>query len=209
MSRPDVGGEAAGDEGALAHAAGELVRVLADPVGGVGEPGLGHEVDGALLGLGAGGDVVVAQRLLDVVADRPHRVEVAHRVLGDEPDVGAAQFGVPLLARVGDVLTVEDDPAAGDMSVAGQQAEDAHRGGGLAGAGFADDSDGLAGPDVEVHAEDGGQRLLVGAEGDVHTAHRQQGSVVHRVRSLGSRASLRVSPSRMNPSTVSASAPAG
>ena len=58
---------------------------------GVGEARLLQHLDGALLDLlAAGGDAVGPDRLLDLEADAPHRVEVRHRVLRDEADLAAA-----------------------------------------------------------------------------------------------------------------------
>ena len=203
--------QATGDECTLALTTGELVRELVDAPVGLGKPSLLHELDGTVVRRGTGGDVVGLQRLLDVVADAPHRVEVAHRVLGDQADLGTADPGELTLGEVGDVAAVEGDGAVGDLTATGQQPHDAHRGGGLARAGLAHHGDRLAGPDVEVDVEDRRQRILPRTEGDVDVAEGEQGRgcVTHRVRSFGSRASLRVSPSRMNPSTVIASAPAG
>ena len=128
-----AGGQADGDEGALAHAAGELVGVLLGPPGGFGQTGLlqqeghllvdvdvsagrkplgvvgvlGEEVGEAVVG--DTGQAVGPQRLLDLESDGPHRVEVGHGVLGHQADRGAAQSGELRGAQVGDVTSLEAD----------------------------------------------------------------------------------------------------
>ena len=55
---------------------------------------------------------VDAQRLLDLAADREDRVERGHRLLEDEPDLGAADLLHLALAERHQVASVETDRAA-------------------------------------------------------------------------------------------------
>jgi hypothetical protein len=78
--------------------------------------------------------------------------------LGFSEDVGAAEAGGPGQYR----------------EVAGQQAEYAHRGGRLAGPGFADDRDGFAGVDAEGHPVDRANDAVGGDELDLQVVDSQQ-----------------------------------
>ena len=74
--QPGSAGEPHGDEGALPHAAGELVRVLRRAGGRVRDAHELQELDGTSPGGLPGGDVVHLERLRDLVADPHQRVEV-------------------------------------------------------------------------------------------------------------------------------------
>ena len=205
-----AGRQADGDEGALAHAAGELVGVLLGPPGGLGQAGLlqqeGHllvNIDapagrgGRLLGaigvpsapgmfgmfshevgeavVGDAGQAVGPQRLLDLEADGPHRVEVGHGVLRHQADGGAAQGGEILGAQVGDVTALEADRAAGDSTGSGQQPDDGMGQGGLSRARLPHDGDRLAGVEGQVRLAHGRDEPGRGAEGDLQVADLQEG----------------------------------
>ena len=199
-----AGGQANGDEGALAHAAGELVGVLLGPPGGLGQTGLlqqeGHllvDVDapagrgGRLLGVtvcsacsamrwarpvvGDAGQAVGPQCLLDLEADGPHGVEVGHGVLGHQADGGAAQGGELLGAQMSDVAALEADRAAGDPTGSGQQPDDGVGQGGLARARLPHDGDRLAGVEGQVRLAHGRDEPGRGAEGDLQVADLQEG----------------------------------
>ena len=176
-----VRGHADGDEGALAHATGEFVRVLIGAACRVGQAGFLEEGGDALAGLGAGHDVVREKGLLDLRAHAEHGVEVTHRVLGDEADAGPAQLHPLPGGQVGDVAAVELDLSARDLAGAGQQADDGGGGRGLTGAGLADDGDGLAGVDGQVRAAHGGDDAGRGGEGDLQVRDLEQGLRVVRV----------------------------
>jgi hypothetical protein len=101
-------------------------------------------MDSALLGLGARAFPVADSRFHDLVHQLVRRVEGCGRRLRDVADFAAAQLAYAVLAVLQDVASVEDDLAAGDADAA---AAIAHRGqadGGLAGAGFADQSQHLS-----------------------------------------------------------------
>ena len=176
-----VRGHADGDEGALAHAAGELVRVLLGAAFGVGQAGFLEELADAFADLALGHDVVREQGLLDLEAHAQDGVQVTHRVLGDEADAGSAQLHPLLGGQVGDVAAVELDLSARDLAGAGQQADDGGGGRGLTGAGLADDGDGLAGVDGQVRAAHGGDDAGRGGEGDLQVRDLEQGLRVVRV----------------------------
>ena len=101
-----------------------------------------------LLGF-AGGGVVLVQGFGDDGTHRHARVQAGLRVLEDH--LHARSDAPQLLAAQGrDVPTVEQDAAACDVV----EAQDRPAGRGLAAAGFADQSQGLAPADVEADAVD-------------------------------------------------------
>ena len=126
----------AGDGDALALAAGELVRVA---LGGGGVEADLVEDGGDAAGLVA--EAVHGEALGDDLRDRHARGERAVGVLEDHLHVAAERAELGVLPAL-DVLAEEDDAALGR-----DEAHDGEREGGLAGAGLADDAEGLAGAD--------------------------------------------------------------
>ncbi len=88
-----LAGERHGDHHPLAHAAGEVVGIDGEALGGLGDPHLLQHGDGRLPALGL---VVVgtveAEHLHQLIADRLHRVERRHRLLKDHRDAIAAHL---------------------------------------------------------------------------------------------------------------------
>ena len=88
------------DHHALAHSAGELVRVGPQAVRGARDPDALHQLDGAVHRLGLGDLAVVdADLLYDLLADPVHGVQRAHRVLEDHRDPGSADLLKLVLRR--------------------------------------------------------------------------------------------------------------
>ena len=107
--------------------------------------------------------VVFAEAHGDVLADG-HRIEQGGE-LKDVADAGAQADRTGLAGEIGDVQAVDDDLAA----VGHEEPDDMFDGDGLAGAGEADEGDGLAFLDVEREvAEDvfGAEGLIDVPEGD-------------------------------------------
>ena len=86
------------DHHALAHAAREAVRVVAQPLGGARDAHLLEQLDRLLVRLLLRHVVVPSDRLRDLRPDRQRRVERRHRVLEDHRDLAAAHV-LELLAR--------------------------------------------------------------------------------------------------------------
>jgi hypothetical protein len=85
-----LAGQRHGDHGALALAAGELVRVGVDALLGLGDAGARQQFDGARpRGVGAQA-LVQGQHLADLVAHREQRVQRRHRLLEDHADARTA-----------------------------------------------------------------------------------------------------------------------
>ena len=79
-------GERQGEHDPLLLPAGELVRVVAQPLLGLGDLDLAQQLDGARLGRLAADAAVGAQRLADLPAHGADRVERGLRLLEDHRD---------------------------------------------------------------------------------------------------------------------------
>ncbi|CUK21701.1 Uncharacterised protein [Achromobacter sp. 2789STDY5608615] len=152
-----LAGQRHGDHDALAHAAGQLVRIAVEDGAGLGDA---HPFEHAQrLGARRGRvqPLVQLQRFGDLVAGREARVERGHRLLEDHGHVGAAHALQRAVGRVDQVQHLAVAPAqlhaAVDDAAAAvlHQAHQRQRGDRLARAGFADDRQRLAPIDVERH----------------------------------------------------------
>ncbi len=100
-------------------------------------------------------------------------VEAGERVLEDHRHAAAAQPAQLALGQAGQLPAVEGD-GAGDPGV-GVQAHHGHRGDGLAGAGLADDAEGLPAAHREAEGVHGPDVAVAGGEGDGQVRDGQQG----------------------------------
>ncbi len=165
-------GQREGDHDALAHAAGELVRVVAQAACGIGDADQVEEFGGAA---GTAGAPVCPHRLVQVPADREHGVEGRHRVLEDHGDAGTPGAAQPFLVRGGQVLAVEADGPRGDVTARGQHPHERQGGGGLPRAGLADDAEGFARGEREADAAHGPHAARPPGEVDVQVADVEHG----------------------------------
>ena len=101
------------DHGPLAHAAGELVRVLFRALFGVGDADVRENLDGLLVCLGLREVLVDADGLANLVPDGEDGVEARHGVLEDHGDVVAPNLLHPLLRHLEEVLALEEDLTLG------------------------------------------------------------------------------------------------
>ena len=133
------------DHDALALAAGKPVRVGGEDARDFGQPDVLHHVEDALLAR-AGVEIGVgAQHLVDLAADRHHRIERRHRLLEDHRHGGGAQLPQPAVAGGEDVLADQfDSSARRDQRAFLQQAHHRQRRHGFARAAFADQAQRLA-----------------------------------------------------------------
>ncbi|EMF27026.1 cation transport ATPase [Streptomyces gancidicus BKS 13-15] len=173
-------GDRHGDERALAHAAGELVRVLLEPPGRVGDADPVQQVGGLLAGGLPLHPAVTLQDLGDLHADRDDRVQRGQRVLEDHRHLAAAQVAARGRVHREQVRAVELGTAADGETLRGQQAHQGQGGHGLAAAGLADQAHDLALVDLEGDAVDRpGLLAAAAAEGDgqfVDSEQRHGGS---------------------------------
>ncbi len=198
-----VVGHRHGDDGPLPHPAGELVRVVPGPVGGVGDADQVEQLHGPGPGLGFA-DVLVGQdRLLELPADRVHGVQAGHGVLEDHGDLLAPDSGLLLVGQPEQVAAAEVDLAA-DAGRAGKQAHDRQGGHALAGARLADDPQHLPRLEGIADAPHGVDDAVVGGEVDgqvLDLEHRHGGHQARTLVWVGSKASRSPSPMKF---TVSA-----
>lgn len=210
------------DHDALAHPAGELVRIVAHPLPGRGDADPLHQLHRSATGVLTGHPLVDLEHLPELGADAEDRVQRGQRVLEDHRHLRAADPAPVVLAQGEQIAPLEDDLAAGDEPR--RRVEDAHHGlggDGLAGARLTEHRQRLTGRHAVADAVDGLGHAVPGTELDPQVPHVEQGRTGARgpcvlvrhlpapQRSLGSRASRTASPSKMNASTVMLSAPAG
>ncbi len=160
-----VARERHGDHDALAHAAGELVRILVHALLGLGDT---HEVEklgSALERLGLGVAAMQAQALADLFTDLVDRVERSHRVLEDHGDIVAADVAHLVLGHVEERLAAIENAAAMDLARRhGDEAHDGHSRHGLTRTGLADDTERLAAIERVAHAVDRVHHAVLGME---------------------------------------------
>ena len=170
-----IAGEPDGDHHALAHAAGEVMRILLEPALAVGDADQPQQLERALARLRLAHLEMDEQRLHDLLPDRQDRIERGHRLLEDHGDVAPAHRAHVVVGELEQVATLEQDAAGGDAGrVPGQQPHDGERGHRLAAAGFADDGHDLAAVDVVGDAVDRAHRAARGLEADVQVLHLEQ-----------------------------------
>jgi len=171
-----LAGDGRGDDGALALAAGSLMRVARGQSRGVGDLHGGEQVERGGAQGAAAQAAVAGQNLIELGADGQMRGERLERVLRHQGDTAAAQAGV--LGRGGreDVGAVEQDAAGGEAAAGAAMGEQGAGQRGLAAAGFADDAEGAATLERERDAVDGAalapRRVAVG---DDEALDAQQG----------------------------------
>ena len=158
-------GHGVGDEHPLAHAARELVRVLAGAQCRVVEADALEQLEHAVPDVAAVAPPVDAERVGELHADRAHGVERRDRVLRDVPDARTAHALQATVAPARDVGAREPDRPALDAASRREQPEHGARRRGLARAGLADQGDHLARLHVErhvVHDTAGSGRRAIG-----------------------------------------------
>jgi hypothetical protein len=130
-----VAREGDGDHHALAHTAGELVRVVLDPAGRLGDADKLQELDRALDGSAVRQTEVDLEALGHEPFDAEHRVQAGDRVLEDHRDVLATDVAHLALGHRDKVAAEELDGAAdGRIVHRAREAEDSARGHALAAA---------------------------------------------------------------------------
>ena len=188
-----LAGEGHRDHRALPHPAGELVRIVLEAHLRARDPDLVEQLGRAPLGLRLVHREVGLERLADLPADGQHRVERGHRVLKDHRDLAAADRAQLLVRQREQVAAAEHRRALRDAPVARQDPEQGQRGDALAAAGLADDSERLAGCDVEGDPVDGVDEPSLRPEADVQVvdAEERLSSHVHASSGRGPRGGRR------------------
>ena len=189
-----LGADRQRDHDALAHAAGELVRIGVDAFFRRGDADLGQQIDGALARRGLREIHVGPDRLDDLVADPVERIEAGQRILEDHADPFAADAADFFRRQMIDPHSRQIDLAAGDAAGRIDQPDDGKAGDRFAGAGLADHAEHFALGDVEGDAVDRAQRAAAGEEFHLEVTHGEDG---YGHRSFGLSASRSQSPSRL------------
>ncbi len=160
-----LGNEGHGDDDALPHAAGQLVRETARPRGRILQADLGERRLGARPRLPAPQAPVTGQRLGQLRADPQVWVERRHRVLEDHADAPAADLPQVALAAGEQVGPIEAGTAALQAPRrAGDEPEQGQASHALARAGFAHDAERLAAVQAERDAFHGAHDAVARVE---------------------------------------------
>ncbi len=204
-----------GDGHALAHAAGQLMRIGQQPFFGAGNAHHAERVARQGAGLGHAHLVVRAHGLDHLRVHPQHGVQRHHRVLEDHGDAVALQAAQFAWRQLGQVAALEQDLATHDTARRVDQAHDGKARDGLAGAGLADQAQDLAAFQREGNVVHGGKHARSGMEVGAQVAHLQGG---RRAGSdaggghlwvLGFSTSRRRSPTRLIATMVTSSAMPG
>jgi hypothetical protein len=168
-----VAGERHRDHHALAHAAGELVRILVEPPLGVGDVHAVQQRERPGARLGSRHLLVPDQRLGDLLADLHVRRQRGHRVLEDHREARPAHL-VELGRRPAEQLASLEARGASDLGVRGQQPHHGEEALALARTRLAHDADALAGLHAQREVIDRRDVAVGRAE-----AHRQRIDLEH------------------------------
>src|SRR5581483_4874242 len=201
-------GERERDHDPLRHPARELVRVGSETLLGIGDVDALEEPQRLDVRLLLRHPALELEHLRDLPPDAYHRVQRLARVLEDHRDLLAAHLSLErLLRQLAQVASAPQHLARDDPARLLDQPDDRRRRDGLAGSGLPDETDDLAFVDREVEPVDHPQLAAADEE------RRRQTPDVEELRQArlrrGSRMSWSPSPSRLNPSTVTAIARPG
>src|SRR6266850_4021478 len=196
-------GERKRDDHALAHAAGELVRVMVQPCPRSRDADFGEQRQCPLSQQLSREPEMRADRLLELLADRVERIERAERILEHDADAPAADGAQRCVRKLVDALPFEPDLARGEAPRRLEQPHDGEAGERLAGARLSHHAEHFAARHGERHVIDRDQRAAPRAELDPQVLRLKN----HR--SFGFRASRSQSPSKLTDSTRVTSATPG
>src|SRR6185437_13244887 len=201
-----IAGERHGDHRALAHAAGELMRIFLGALLRLGNADETQHLD-RLRHRGRVGEILMQpQRLADLPPDSQHWIERRHRLLEDHRDLVAAHIAHRRFVEHEEVAPVEPDASADDAAGRiGNETHQRQRRHALAAAAFTDHRQGLAAVERERDVVDGAEQALPGEEHGLQPFDLEHGRCsgrAHQLRSRGSRMSRSASPSRLVPKTA-------
>ncbi len=171
---PRVGAEREGDDDALPHAAGEMMRITVDAPFGAWDADFLQELDRAPPRRRAVEVEMGLDGFDELAPDGVERIEAGQRILEDRADLLAAQPPHLRAAQIVDPLPVEQDTPAGDVPRRLEEADDRGAGQRLAGARFADDAQHLALGDIEADAVDRRHGAAPCREGDAEILDLEQ-----------------------------------
>ena len=162
-----VAGDGDGDDHALAHAAGELVRIILHALLRLQDTDIAQDLDGLFLCRNALKPLVQLQRFADLRAHGLQRVQGGHGILEYDGDFPAADLDPILILFVfGDIRAVIPDFTGFHPAVFVQHADKGLAEHGFARAGFPDDGKAFA--FVKLHGYAAQRRKLLPAQGELH-----------------------------------------
>jgi molybdopterin converting factor small subunit len=149
-----------GDHDALAHAPGELMRIVAGATAGIWDGDVVHRVHGPLPRLLRGYSVVRQDSLRDLVADAHDGIERGHGLLKDHRDPRAAELAHGVVRKPGEVsgrAVLGEEDVTGDAGLSRKQPHDGKGCDRFSGAGFSDQPKDFARGDGEAEVAHGRQ----------------------------------------------------
>ena len=198
-----IGGKRQGDQHALAHAAGQLMRILRQQFADARQPCRRQHGDRAVAARAAAAFAEPRQMLVELRADGAHRIERSHRRLRDEGDGTAEQCAPRARRHAREVLAFEQQRPGRDFETSRQQLRNGAADHGFACTGLAHEPKNFSRRQVERQRPDCRHHFAVdaGADHEVFGLQRQHG---HRPVSASRTSSVRrrPSPSRLNAVTV-------
>ena len=198
-----IGRKRQSDQHALAHAAGQLMRILRQQFAGARQSRRRQHGDRAVAARAAAVFAEPRQMLVELRADGAHRIERGHRRLRDEGDGAAEQRAPRAWRHAQKVFAFEQQRPGRDRKTGRQQLRDGAADHGFAGAGFADEPEDFSRRQIERQRTDRRHHRAVdaGADHEIFGLQRQHG---HRPVSASRTSSVRRSPSprRLNAVTV-------
>ena len=214
-----IGRQGDGDDHALPHAAGQLMRIVLHALFSVGNAHQLQQLQRPVMRLLFAHAAVQDHTFHHLFADLHGRVQAGHGVLKHHGDVlavdGLAQLLAGQFQQINGMRSAVpvgigiDDFAVIDRGVAVQQAHCGLHGDGFARAGFAHDGHRFAAAQFKIDPADGVHAAGVGAEGDIQIADLKNGfahaAPPYISSSLGASASRSPSPIKLKPSISSAS----
>jgi hypothetical protein len=159
------------DHHALAHAAGELVRIVVEAGLRRRDADLAQQRECPLVCLAARHVQVSQNRFLDLSADGVERVERGERILEDDTDLAAAELAHLFRRQVVDAPAFEAHFAGGDAPGRLEQPDDGEAGDRLAGARLAHHAEHFARCDGKRDAVQCGEGAAPRGELDPQFAH--------------------------------------
>jgi hypothetical protein len=156
----------ASDHHALAHAAGELVRIVVEARLGAGNADFPEKGYRPFARLRPREGKVGKNRLDELLPHGVERVERGQRVLEHHPDLAPAHLSHLFARQVVDAPPLQAHLAARDASRRLEQADDGHAGDRLAGARLAHHAQNLAGRDMTRDGIESHERAAAGRELD-------------------------------------------
>ena len=147
-----IAGDGLGDEGALPLASAELVGIGAQDTAGILRKQLGENLARPFIQSRFRRGLVRCQHLANLLADTDCGMEGQGRLLKDESDAGAADLAEFLGGGLEKIFAFKEYCAAPDVAVRREKAQNRRRERAFARAGFAENAQNFAGPEVKTDA---------------------------------------------------------